>query len=133
MPGSILNAAPATVLPPSLSTAFTHSREYPVLVNEYPSGESQRGALANNSRRSWRLSKRLTPAQLQTLRDFYDARRGPTEPFWFYDPWESMPRFSSDPAGAATAGRYVVRFDGSWEQSCGLGRAEVAIALVELA
>jgi len=133
MPGSIQNAAPATVLPASLSISFTHSREYAVLVNEYPSGESQQSTQAGNSRKSWRMSKRLTPTQLQTLRDFYDARQGATQPFWFYDPWETVPRFSSDPAGAATAGRYAVRFNGAWEQSCDLARAEVTIELVEVA
>lgn len=34
MPGSVQNAAPLTVLPASLSRAFVHEREYPVLDNE---------------------------------------------------------------------------------------------------
>ena len=75
MPGSVANAGPATVLPRSLSRAFVHSREYPVQINEYRNGETQRGRVADTSRKRWRLGKRLTPAALQTLREFYDARK----------------------------------------------------------
>lgn len=119
-------------MPASLSRAFLHEREYPVIENEYPTGESQRSVLAGSSRRRWRLSKRLTAAQLQALRNFYDARKGPEEAFWFYDPYESVPRFSSDPTGASPFGRYAVRFSGRWEQSMQLGRIEVSIELVEV-
>jgi hypothetical protein len=67
------------------------------------------------------------------LRDFYDARKGPEEPFYFYDPYETVPKFSYDPTGAATQGHYTVRFEGPWEQAVGLARADVEISLVELA
>jgi phage-related protein len=133
MPGSVQNATPLAVLPVSLSRAFVHEREYPVVDNEYRNGESQRSVQAINSRKRWRLAKRLTLAQLATLRDFYDARRGPTEPFYFYDPYETSPKFSHDPTGQAVAGRYTVRFSGEWNQSVGLGRADVNIGFIELA
>ena len=133
MPGSIQNAAPTTVLPHSLCRAFVHVREYPVLENEYRNGESQRSVQATNSRKRWRLAKRLTPTQLLTLRDFYDARKGPTEPFYFYDPYETNPRFLYDPTGVAVTGRYTVRFNSDWSQSVTPGRSEVQIELIELA
>jgi phage-related protein len=133
MPGSVQNTSPLTVLPASLSHAFVHEREYPVLDNEYRNGESQRSVQATNSRKRWRLAKRLTPAQLAALRDFYDARKGATEPFYFYDPYETNPKFSHDPTGQAVAGRYTVRFAGGWNQSVSLGRADVSLELVELA
>jgi len=133
MPGSVQNAAPLTVLPASLSRAFVHEREYPVLDNEYRNGESQRSVLATNSRKRWRLAKRLTLAQLAALRDFYDARRGPTEPFYFYDPYETSPKFSHDPTGQAVAGRYTLRFGGAWEQSTSLARTDLSLELIELA
>jgi len=133
MPGSVENAAPSTVLPWSLSRAVVRSQEYPVLDNEYRNGESQRSVQVSNSRKRWRLAKRLAPAQLQVLRDFYEARRGPAEPFYFYDPWDTNPRFSYDPTGQATQGRYTVRFEGGWEQSAGIGLIEVTLELVELA
>lgn len=133
MPGSVQNAAPLTVLPHSLSRAFVHEREYPVLDNEYHNGESQRSVLATNSRKRWRLVKRLTLAQLSALRDFYDARKGATEPFYFYDPYETSPKFSHDPTGQAVAGRYIVRFAGTWEQSASLARTDLTLELIELA
>ena len=96
MPGSVQNAVPATVLPNSLCRAFARSQEYPIIENEYRNGESQRAVLASTSRKRWRLAKRLTPALLLELRDFYDARRGPTEAFYFYDPYDTNPKFSHD-------------------------------------
>jgi hypothetical protein len=133
MPGSVQNAAPSTVLPWSLSIAFVRSQEYPVLENEYAGGESQRSVLASNSRKRWRLAKRLAPAELVTLRNFYEARKGPEEPFYFYDPWDTSPKFSYDPTGQAVPGRYVVRFDGAWAQEAGLVGIDTSIELVEVA
>ncbi|MBI4910314.1 MAG: hypothetical protein HY820_42245 [Acidobacteria bacterium] len=127
------NSAPTTVLPQSLSRAFARSQEYPVIENEYRNGESQRSVPVNNSRKRWRLAKRLQPTPLQTLRDFFDARSGPTEPFYFYDPYETNPKFSWDPTGAATTGRYTVRFDGEWNQTASPARSDVSIELIELA
>lgn len=133
MPGSVQNAAPTTVMPQSLSRAFAHERAYPVVENEYKNGESQRSVLATNSRKRWRLAKRLPPAALQALGDFYDARNGPTEAFYFYDPYETSPKFSHDPSGQATQGRYTVRFNGEWNQTSEPGRSSVNIELIELA
>ncbi|MCC6389148.1 MAG: hypothetical protein IT167_01000 [Bryobacterales bacterium] len=133
MPGSVQNAAPTTVMPQSVSRAFAHERGYPAIESEYKNGESQRSVLATNSRKRWRLAKRLPPAALQTLRDFFDARNGPAEAFYFYDPYETSPKFSYDPTGQATQGRFTVRFNGEWSQSCELGRTSVNIELIELA
>ena len=71
--------------------------------------------------------------QLDALRAFYDARSGPTEPFYFYDPYDTNPRFSYDPTGLVTVGRYTVRFEGDWNQLTALGRSELNITLVEVA
>ena len=133
MPGSVSNAAPATVLPWSLCKAFSHSREWAVNVNEYRNGEAQRGYLVSTSRKRWTTQRRLAPAELETFRDFYDDRKGPQEPFYFYDPWDTSPKFSYDPTGAETIGRYVVRFDCAWSQTVGMGRVDTQIDLLELA
>ena len=133
MPGSLENAVPAAVLPQSLCRAFVHAREYPVIDNEYRNGESQRSVTASTSRKRWRLAKRLNAAQLQALRAFYEARNGPAEPFYFYDPYETSPKFSYDPAGQAVQGRYTVRFNCEWNQSASPGRGDVEIELVEVA
>jgi len=133
MPGSVQNAVPAAVLPQSLCRAFVHTREYPVIDNEYRNGESQRSVQATTSRKKWALTKRLTPTQLAALRTFYDARNGPAEPFYFYDPYETNPKFSYDPTGQAVQGRHTVRFNCEWSQSVSPGRAVVEIELVEVA
>ena len=133
MPGSVINAAPATVLPQSLCRTFVNERSYPLIENEYKNGESQRSVQAVNSRKRWRMAKRLTAAQLGELRDFYEARGGALEAFYFYDPYETNPRFSCDPTGAETTGRHTVRFDSNWSQSVDIGRTNVEIMLVELA
>ena len=101
MPGSVQNAAPLTVLPNSLCRAFAHSREYALLENEYSNGESQRSLLVSTSRKRWRTARRLTPTLLGAFRTFYDNRSGPLEPFYFYDPWDTSPKFSHDPTGVS--------------------------------
>jgi phage-related protein len=133
MPGSVQNAAATTVLPLSLCRAFAHERAYPLIENEYKNGESQRSVLATNSRKRWRLAKRLPATALQTLRNFYDARSGATEAFYFYDPYETTPKFSYDPTGQSTVGRYTVRFNGDWQQSSTPGRSDISVELLELA
>jgi hypothetical protein len=69
--------------------------------------------------------KRLTPAELGALRDFYYNRNGPQEPYWFYDLSETVPTFGYDPTGAAVEGRYAVRFEGGWQESVELARVEL--------
>ncbi len=133
MPGSVQNAAPATVLPWSLCRAFGHSREYTVIDNEYRNGESQRSRLVETSRKRWTTARRLTPSLLDTFRGFFDARKGGHEPFYFYDPWDTSPKFSYDPTGSSPVGRYTVRFDSVWSQTVGMGRADVQIDIIELA
>ncbi len=133
MPGSIQNAAPVTVLPASLFRAFVREQAYAVLANDYHNGESQRLNQTTTSRKRWRLAKRLMPTQLQALRDFYEARKSPVEAFYLYDPYETVPRFTFDPTGAALNGRYTVRFDSDWSQSVTPGRSDVQIELIEIA
>jgi phage-related protein len=131
MPGSVANSAPATTMPFSLASAFSRSQTYELQQNDYANGESQRTVLAATSRKSWNLTKRLTAALMTELRDFYIARGGSLEPFYFYDPYETSPKFTTTPSG--TQGRYPVRFEGEWSQQMGLARGDVGIVLVELA
>lgn len=133
MPGSVENAVCTTVLPWSLCKAFGHAREYVIVDNRYRNGESQRGLLTQTSRKRWTTVRRLAPVLLEAFREFYEARKGPLEPFYFYDPWETNPKFSYDPTGENPVGRYTVRFDCPWSQTVGMGRADVEISLVEVA
>jgi len=132
-PGSVANAAPTTVLPWSLSKTFVHSREYPLIENEYRDGSSQRCLEASTSRKSWRTSRRLAPVVLSTFRTFFNTHKGPHLPLYFYDPSDTSPKFWYDPTGVATVGRYAVRFVGTWEQMVGINRADVNIAIIEIA
>lgn len=88
--------------------AFARSQEYPAIETT----TEARSVPVNNSRKRWRLAKRLQPTPLQALRAFFEARGGPTEPLYFYDPSETNPKFSWDPTGVTTTRRYTVRFDG---------------------
>jgi hypothetical protein len=133
MPGSVANAAPTTVLPRSLCSAYARAQEFPLLSNQYSDGAFQGTVQATVSRKRWIVSKRLPPDVLQELRAFYEARKGRTEPFYFYDPYETSPKFSHDSTGVATAGRYTVRFDSDWDQSTGTSRSDLAVSLIELA
>jgi hypothetical protein len=133
MPGNVANAAPATVLPQIPCTAFQQIREIALQGNEYRNGESQRGLQVASSRRKWVLAARLSGSALAALRSFYLARRGGTEPFYYYDPFAVVPIGSNyDPTGASSVGRVTVRFDGEWQQSMGMARTDVQIQLVEV-
>jgi hypothetical protein len=132
VPGSVANAIVATVLPVTLSSAFTRSQVYALLVNEYSCGETQRNALTTTSRKRWQISKRLTAAELDALRTFWLARGGGLEPFWFYDCGETSPPWNPAPSGSQ--GRYTVVFSASpWSSQMGLSRGDVGIELVEVA
>ena len=132
MPGSVYLTSATAVLPESLSRIFTRSQDLAVHENDYPDGASQRERLVEAPRRRWSLSKYLTPAQLQELRNFYSARKGPTEPFYFYDPYATNPRYAHDPTGASLYGRYIVRFEGQWRESTEQCRTNVQLELTEI-
>lgn len=128
-------------MPLSLSTSFVAVREFDVLVNAYTDGSSQRRVLISNGgdrdnildRRRWRLSKRLAPESILALRNFYDARKGGSEAFYFYDPFEGVGFGNYDESGLSTDGRFVVHFVGEWQQTSHIRRSDFAIELVELA
>ena len=138
MPGSVANAVPATVLPQTLCAAFRHSRNYPLVLNEYRDGTAQRELQAASSRKSWVLAKHLGETALGTLRTFYEARKGGKEAFYFYDPYSpatGQPVGSNyDGSGTSTTGRHTVRFNGDWSQSVETpGRFDAEFGLIELA
>lgn len=134
MPGSVVSVSTSVVMELSLSSAFEHSRGWPLRIDEYPNGESFRRNVGSTSRKSWRLSKRLTTAQLATLKAFYAAQNGPRLPFFIYDGTETTPAWSWDATGVSTVGRYTVRFaNTSWQQAIQMGRHEVpALELIEV-
>ena len=138
MPGNIAIAAPSGVMPATLCTAFTELREYAQLQNQYYDGTVQRSQLAQTSRRTFRLSKRLCAADLGTLYAFWVAKQGGLIPFAFYNPFEVVAGHdigsNYDPTGNATQGRLTVVFRGPWTQATDLARSNVqGLELVEVA
>lgn len=133
MPGSVANASPVTVLPRMLCIAFACSRDYAMIGNDYANGESQRSLLVASSRKAWRQSLRLAPAALVALRNFFEARRGNLEPFYYYDPYDVAPVGSNwDGSGSSATGRYTVRFVGGWSQETGIARSNASLELIEI-
>lgn len=138
MPGNIQIAAPSGVMPASLCTAFTELREYVQLQNQYHDGTIQRSQLAQTSRRTFRLSKRLSASLLSTLYSFWVSHNAGLTPFVFYDPFDvgSGQQISSnyDSTGSNTQGRVTVVFRGNWTQATDIARTTLqGLELVELA
>jgi len=75
-------------MPASLCTAFTELREYPQLQNQYHDGTIQRSQLAQTSRRTFRLSKRLNASVLSALYNFWVSQNAGLTPFAFYNPFD---------------------------------------------
>ena len=118
MPGSVENAAPIHTLPAGLAVMFSRGENYPVLRNVFPSGDSVRGLLGYSTRSSWQQTRRGTPTETEALRDFFVARQGPLEPFYFVDEF-----------GVTKTVRFVNEFN----QVLRLGRGEVSFELIQLA
>ena len=133
MPGNVANATAATVMPWNLCRGFQRSDTWPAQVNEYVDGRRQIRKLADNSRKRWQFTHRLTAAQLAALRDFWIARKGPLEAFYFYDVYETSPAFDYDSGGAALTGRYKVRFESAFGSDWTMQNFLVGLSLVEIA
>ena len=135
MPGSVSNAVPVGVLPASLCTAFTEKREWASRLNEYHDGSRQSAALVATSRKAWALKKRLSPTVIATLGAFWTANQHTA--FYFYNPFEPASGqavgSNYDATGVSLTGRYTVRFNGDWNQSTGMGRADCTLELQEVA
>jgi hypothetical protein len=121
-------------MPQTLCTAFSEARAYEQLRNLYHDGTPQAGQFAQTSRRTFKLTRRLSAAQAAILRSFYENVGGGWKPFWFYNPYEGLPVGSNyDATGANGTGRVVVAFRSNWTQTTGLCRTDVAeLELVEL-
>jgi hypothetical protein len=138
MPGNLIQSAPNGVMPASLCTAFTELREYAQLQNQFHDGTIQRSQLAQTSRRTFRLSKRLNATALSALYNFWVSQNGGLTPFAFYNPFgvAAGQQIGSnyDSTGNNTQGRVMVVFRGSWVQATDVARTNVqGLELVEVA
>ena len=130
MPGNLTQPEPNGVMPASLCTAFTELREHVQLQNQYHDGTIQRSQLAQTSRRTFRLNKRLDASALSALYNFWVSQNGGLTPFAFYNPFDvalgQQIGSSHDPTGNNTQGRATVVFRGNWAQATDLARTNVA-------
>mgnify|MGYP000308328220 FL=1 len=134
MPGSVAAASASAVLPLFISVSFEHARQWGVEDNTYVCGDSQCRTLTTTSRKTWRLTKRLTPDQWDDLLAFWIARNGTLDPFYFYDGTETTPRWTWDATGVSTTGRYTVRFGNTrMVGTLSIPRSETEIELIEIA
>ena len=135
MPGSVSNAVAVGVLPASLCTLFTEKRHWQSRVNEYHDGARQSMAVVSTSRRAWSLRRRLAAAVIATLWTFWTGNQNTA--FYFYDPFEPASGqavgSNYDATGVSTQGRYTVRFNGDWNQSTYIPRADCTLELIEVA
>ncbi len=130
MPGNVQNAVPSGVMPYALCTAFSESREYAQLQAQYHDGTTERSQLARTSRRTFKLSQRLTATKAIALKTFWDQQQGGVVPFVFYNLIEG----AYDASGNSITGRYTVVFRSNWQQTTGLARTDVQnLELIEVA
>jgi hypothetical protein len=117
-------------MPYALCNAFAESRECVQLQTQYHDGTTERSQLAQTSRKTFKLSQRLTATRAITLKVFWDSQQGGVVPFLFYNLAEG----AYDPSGNSTQGRYTVVFRGNWLQTTGMLRTDVSqIELAEVA
>jgi len=93
--------------------------------------------LVQTSRRTFRLSKRLTASLLSELYSFWGSHNGGVTPFAFYNPFDvaSGQQVGSnyDPTGNNTQGRVTVVFRGNWAQIIVIPAAFAALAALLVA
>jgi hypothetical protein len=138
MPANISAAVPSGVMPFALCTAFSESREYAQLQNQYRDGTIQRSQLAQTSRRTFRPNWRLDATLLASLYSFLTAQNYGATPFLFYNPFDVVAGqqigSNYDASGNNTQGRVTVVVRGNWSQATDVCRSNVqGLQLVEVA
>ncbi len=138
MPGNLQQPEPNGVMPASLCTAFKEQREYAQLQSAYHDGTTQRSQLAQTSRRTFTLAKRLDSADLATLYAFWITQQRGVTAFCFYNPFDvptgAQIGSNYDPSGNNLQGRITVVFRGNWAQATDLARTNLqSLQLVEVA
>ena len=132
MPSNLVLTQPDVVMPQGPMQAFDESAERPALLDDgYAQGEDTRFVLTQQARRFFRVARRLTQDDWNTLYTFFVARKG--RPFWFYNVRETQPPYSWDPTGQNPIGRYAVVFEGGLSQATELPRGTCQVALREVA
>jgi hypothetical protein len=108
----------------------------------YHDGSSERSLIVDGVNpprpiRSYKLSQRLAPDALGTLKTFWEAHVGGV-PFYFYDPCDVLPGYqvgsNYDSTGAATQGRVACIFTNTeWTEVVGIAKTDTSLELREVA
>jgi hypothetical protein len=142
MPGNVAGAVPSGVLPQVLCSAFSESRQFPMLAAGYHDGTTERSLIVDgvngaSSLRTWKLNAMLTAVQEAALIAFFESHEGGLIPFYFYNPVEAAPGspFGSnwDGSGGAVTGRHTMAFRGGWSETTGMPITAAGIEMVEIA
>jgi hypothetical protein len=126
-------------MPLTLCVSFVEEREYAQLQNHYADGTIQRSQLAQTSRRTFKLAKRLGSTQLSELYTFLAGQNFGATPFLFYNPFDVLAGeeigSNFDSTGNNPQGRVTVRFrTTTWTQMTDLCRTNISnLQLVEVA
>lgn len=131
MPGNVQNASPSTVFPVVLCASWSEKRWWTVEENFYALGERQARVLTTTSRKGFEWAVRLSGTALIAARAFLFARRF-LEPFYIYIGTETSPKWSHDPTGVVTTGRYTVVARPGWQQEMGPGRGTAQVIFEEV-
>lgn len=95
-------------LPVNPSFVVPVKMTHKVLVSEFDSGQEQRKLKWNNPKRSWRLrTEAMTAAELESLRDFWLARKGPFDVFSFLPPFNLDRLIKNVPCGTGNGSTTV--------------------------
>lgn len=133
MPGIVQGDVRAGVMPKFLCELFQQTREYAGRLDEYADATNDAGLIVFASRRQWVLKPKLAISAMISLRNFWISMSGGVDAFVFYDWTESTPYANYDATGTDPNGRFLVRFEGKWEQANSFSQIGTAsITLVEL-
>lgn len=137
------------VLPKALALSFVEINVYPILANFYHDSTIQRSQITDaehpgewinppRSCRTFQMARRLSAAQFEIFRTFWELVRGGLKPFYFYNPYGVAPGeqvgSNWDATGTVADGRVIVVFRGDWQQAIVLGRTDIPnLTLAEVA
>jgi hypothetical protein len=129
-------------MPQNLCTAFSETRQFPMLSTTYHDGTTERSLIQDGvnvpaSIRTWKLTERLTATQLQAMKTFYEGQSGGLVPFFWYNPFEPMsgqPIGSNyDSTGVSTQGRHSVVFRGNWSETVSISLTDTPLEIAKIA
>jgi len=123
----VQQAAAIAVLPWALCAAYGETIDWPILADgPYTDGSMNRQVQAEQPKRTWKLTRRLTEAEADAWLDFFEWMDG-VNCFFFYPRMEDH-----DDSGVSETGRYKVIFAGAGSLQWGMPRHAAQFVLEEV-